>query len=387
MITKKILEIKLKNKDIKDSTVRRSIGEFAGWVGIVLNLFMSVFKIIIGILISSISVMADGVNNAFDTAASVATIVGYRLSAKPADEEHPYGHGRIEYITGVIVSIFVIIIGVQFIKSSYDRIMNPSFVTFNYVSLGLLLLSIVLKLWFSHFNKVLGKKIESKALLATAYDSMGDVITTIVVIIPMVSGLFFSFQIDGYIGILVSLMIIFNGIKLLKETISPLIGNPPNKEVIESVRLCVLKNELVGNIHNIRYESYGGREALMTMDVELPGNITLNKAHKIIDKIEREVYLDFGIHLVIHMEPKQLLREDEIIVLEDFKRKIVNIDWVKSIHDFRIDINNDIANGYIDISVDGYRTELSEKEIKDILMDKLKLAKNMQWDIRIFRVF
>lgn len=239
MFANLILNKKLKGRDIKDPSIRREIGEFTGWVGIGLNLFMAVSKIFIGFLISSIAVMADGVNNSFDTASSIATIIGYRLAGKPADKEHPYGHGRIEYITGVVVSIFVILIGVQFIRASYERVVNPTFVTFDYVSLGLLLFSIILKLWFSHFNKVVGTKIDSKTLLATAYDSMGDVITTIVVIIPMVSGLFTDYQIDGYIGILVSLMIIYNGIKLLKDTINPLIGNPPDQEVIDEIKYCL----------------------------------------------------------------------------------------------------------------------------------------------------
>lgn len=382
-----IVNKKLKDKDINDNKVRREIGEFCGWVGLILNLFISISKLVIGVLISSISIMADGVNNAFDTASSIATIVGYKLAGKPADEEHPYGHGRIEYVTGVVISIFVIFIGAQFIKASYERIINPQIVAFDKVSLAILIISIILKLWISRFNKVMGKRIQSKTLLAIAYDSMGDVITTIVVIVPMISGIYFDFQIDGYIGIAVSIMIIYNGINLLKSTISPLIGNPPDNDVYKSIVEIISKHEYIYNIHNLRYENYGVGDSFMVIDVEMPADFTLEKAHHIVDVLEREVFEKLGIHLVIHMEPLKILKLQESKVLDSIKNNISDLDWICDIKDFRVESLNNEKIGYIDFFVDGNRVNINDEKIFDLLTQRLNKLDDIKWKIRVFREF
>ena len=383
MLTKYLLQKTIKNRDIQKDEVRHDVGNMSGIVGIILNLFMAVSKILIGILISSISVLADGVNNTFDTASSLVTIIGFRLSSKPADKEHPYGHGRIEYITAVIISIFVILIGLQFIKASYDRIINPSIVKFNIISFILLLSSILMKFWLSKFYKKVGKLIDSKTLLATSYDCMGDVITTIVVLFPMISSFFTTFQIDGYIGVLVSLMIIYNGIKLLKETVDPLIGNPPDPEVVEKIKAEVKKISCISNIHGIRYESYGGENALMTMDVEMPGYLSLHQAHSYIDLVQRKVYDKFNIHLVIHMEPKDSFEGIEAEIYDKIIKYINSNPWIIGIYDFHIENIENEEIGYLDIVIDGDKTNDTRYQIYERVLDHLKSLHKIKWSIRI----
>lgn len=382
MLTKYLLERCRRGRDINNDEVRNDIGNMAGMIGIVLNLIMAVCKIIIGVFISSISVIADGVNNSFDTASSLITVIGFKLSSKPADREHPYGHGRIEYITAVIISIFVILIGLQFIKASYDRIVNPSVVKFDSLSFVLLAISMVMKFWLSNFYKKVGKIINSKSLLATAYDNMGDVITTAVVLLPMISSFFTTFQIDGYIGILVSLMIIYNGIKLLMETVSPLIGNPPDPEVVDEIKKQVLENEYISNIHGIRYESYGGSNALMTMDVEMPGNLSLQQAHNYVDIIQRQIAEKFNIHLVIHMEPKDSFNDTEEKIYRYIKDYINSSDFILGVHDFHIE-SGEKEIGYIDIIIDGEKAEKSKFDIYEKMNEYLKSLKDIEWIIRI----
>lgn len=383
MLTNFLLKHKIKGRDIKKDEVRNDVGNMAGLIGITLNLLMAVSKIIIGVLISSISVLADGVNNSFDTASSLVTVIGFKMSSKPEDEEHPYGHGRIEYITAVIISIFVVIIGVQFIKASYDRIISPDIVKFDLLSFMLLAISLITKFWLSRFYKKVGDIINSKTLLATSYDSMGDVITTAVVLLPMISTFFTTVQIDGYIGILVSLMIIYNGIKLLKETMSPLIGNPPEPEMVEEIKKEVLKESTISNIHAIRYESYGGEKALMTMDVEMPGNMTLQVAHSYVDKVERRIFDKFNVNLIIHMEPKDSLNDTEARVYKKIKNYILENNWIKGIYDFYIDSDTDIETGYLDIVVDGKNLDMNKNEIYDKTYDELKMIYNIDWKIKV----
>lgn len=383
MLTNYLVEKTRAGRDLTDEKTRQDIGKMAGWVGIVLNLSMSIAKIIIGFAVSSIAIMADGVNNVFDTVSSVTAIIGFKMAGKPADKEHPYGHGRIEYIAAVVVSMMVIIIGVQFIRASYDRIVNPEVVVFEWIPFWILIVSIGLKFWFSRFNTKVGRKIDSHTLLATGYDSMGDVVTTVVVLIPMITVWFTTFQVDGYIGVLVSLMIIYNGFKLFKETISPLIGNPPSEEMLRSIKETVFRETEIQDIHSIRYESYGGSRALMTMDVEMRADLTLAEAHAIIDRAERRVEAKFNVQLVLHPEPRGGQTDTEKKVLEEFHEFMVDHPEILSVHDFHIMNEAGGRVGYLDLIVAGDQGSGREEEIRQVAETVLRDILPITWQVTV----
>ncbi len=342
MITKWMLGLLLKgNKDYTNEETRLKIGYFASIVGVILNIILAVSKVIIGTLISSIGVVADGVNNFADTASSIITLVGFKLSSKPADKNHPYGHGRIEYIAALMVAFMVILVGLQFVMSSIERIKSPKEVLFEPVPFIILIISIIVKIWLSFFNKKLGDKINSGGLKATATDALGDVLITSVVVISIVGSQFTSFPIDGFIGLLVSGFIIYAGLSLVKDTISPLIGEAPSKELIDGIYNDILEYEYVSGAHDLFIHFYGANRTMATIDVEVPGDLNVVTVHDIIDRAEREIGKKYGITLVIHMDP--LAKETkEVFELRKKVKKIVKADSrVQSIHDFLVLDGND----------------------------------------------
>ena len=289
MIEKLIYFINRPNTNMRDPLFRKKTGYFVSITGIIFNILLSVSKIIIGLFVHSIAIMADAVNNIFDTISSVVTLLGFKLSEKPADREHPYGHGRIEYISGLLISIIVIIIGLQFIKSSVLRILNPDVVKFDKLSFIIMILSILVKVFITILNKKAGEMIDSKAMKATSIDSLGDVFTTMVVIVPMISSLFTDVQIDGYFGVLVSLMIIKNGIEMIKETIGPILGEEPDKDLIEKIYKDLEAEPLIKNVHDFHAHNYGPDNVYISLDVEMPAHLKIEEEHNVIDIWERTI--------------------------------------------------------------------------------------------------
>lgn len=322
--------------DYNDSENRLRIGYLASIVGLIINVLLSITKLIIGVVISSISVTADGVNNLSDSASSVITLVGFKLSNMPPDREHPHGHGRLEYISALIVSFMVILVGFQFIKSSYDRIVNPKVVKFELISFIILVLSITSKIWLSQFNKVLGDKINSSSLKATATDAFGDVLTTSVVVLSLIIGRFTTFPIDGFVGILVAFLIIYSGYNLVKETVSPLIGEAPPKELTNSIYRDILSYDNITGAHDLMIHTYGHGSTMATIDVEFPSNIDIVTIHDIIDLAEREIGEKYNLHLVIHMDPLYPESEERFELRQQMKQIIKENPKIKSMHDFQI---------------------------------------------------
>lgn len=335
MIEKLIYFINRPNKNTRDPLFRKKTGYFVSITGIIFNVLLSVAKVIIGLFVHSIAIMADAVNNIFDTISSVVTLLGFKLSEKPADREHPYGHGRIEYISGLLISIIVIIIGLQFIKSSVLRILNPDVVKFDKLSFIIMILSILVKVFITILNKKAGKMIDSKAMKATSIDSLGDVFTTIVVIVPMISSLFTDVQIDGYFGVLVSLMIIKNGIEMIKETIGPILGEEPDKDLIEKIYKDLEAEPLIKNVHDFHAHNYGPDNVYISLDVEMPAHLTIEEAHNVIDSWERTLEEKYNINIIIHVDP--YMEEDECTELYKKLVKSVREDKnVVALHDFRV---------------------------------------------------
>ncbi|MCR6513770.1 cation diffusion facilitator family transporter [Clostridium sp. LY3-2] len=354
------------HENTKDRTVRNAYGQLGGVIGIIINLILFTIKLSVGVLISSIAVMADAFNNLSDAASSIVTIIGFKLSNMPADEKHPFGHGRIEYLSALVVSFMVIIVGLQFIKASFERILNPEVIEFQIVPFILLLVSIFLKFWLSGFNKFIGTTINSSALKAAATDALGDVFTSSCVAISFLASKFTSFPIDGYIGILVALFIVYSGITLVKETIDPLLGEAPDPELVKDIKEMLLSYDHITGLHDLVVHNYGPGRCMASVHAEIPSNIDVMEIHNIIDKAERDISKELNIYLVIHMDPI-CLSTDEIKEAYKEVQKIVDYNpLIKSMHDFRLVGEGDEKNLIFDIVVNSkfLKHVMTESELK-----------------------
>ena len=371
-------------KFIKDSSntqnikVRNSYGKLAGTVGIMVNAILFTTKFTIGFLTSSIAITADAFNNLSDTASSIITIVGFKMASKPADKEHPFGHGRIEYISALIVAFLVMLVGLQFVKSSYERIINPTPITFEIIPFILLLISILLKFWLSKFNFKIGNTINSAAIKASATDAIGDVFTSSIVVFSFLLSKFTNFPLDAYMGMLVAFAIIYAGISLVKETISPLLGESPEPELVSKLTNKILAYDHVSGMHDLMIHNYGPGRIHASVHVEIPCDIDIITIHNIIDKAEREISKDLNLHLVIHMDPISI-DTDEIIEARKTVQDILrNYPSIVSLHDFRIVGEGDIKNLIFDIvlscecdpKIKGYKTD---DELLQKIEDAIKL--------------
>jgi cation diffusion facilitator family transporter len=337
MFTNWLLKKVLKDDaNYRDPGTRRSVGYLAGIVGVVVNILLTIIKIAIGLFISSIGVVADGVNNLADSASSIVTLVGFRISGRPADKEHPYGHGRVEYISAMIVAFMVIIVGVQFIRSSIERIIEPKAVQFEAVTFSILVISILFKVWLAIFNRDLGNRIDSKGLKATATDAMGDVLITSVVVMSIVVGQFTSLPVDGIVGVIVSLFIIFAGYSLVKETMSPLIGEAPPEGMIQGIYEDIMKYKYITGAHDLVIHTYGAGRTMATIDVEFPATIDVITIHDVIDQAERDLGDKYDMTLVVHMDPLGPESEERYQLRQKVKKIIKADERVHSIHDFHI---------------------------------------------------
>lgn len=339
------------HENIKDSRVRDSYGYLGGIVGIVVNVLLFIIKLFVGLIVKSIAVTADAFNNLSDALSSVITIAGFKLASKPADEEHPFGHGRIEYISGLLVAFMVMLVGFEFTKSSFDKISNPSEVNFELIPFLLILVSIGTKVWLSIFNKYIGKKINSSALQASSLDAFGDVIASSTVALSLLLSRWIDFPVDGYIGIIVSLFILYSGYSLIKDTINPLLGEAPDPEFVKELKNAVLEYDYITGVHDIIVHNYGPGRRMASLHVEVPCDISVVKIHEIIDTMERDLSKRYSMFLVAHMDPinsddkeVESARKELIQVLNSFPE-------VKSFHDFRVVGEGDNKNLIFDVVV------------------------------------
>ncbi|MDU5110366.1 MAG: cation diffusion facilitator family transporter, partial [Clostridium sp.] len=349
--------------------VRNNYGNLGGIVGIIINFILFLIKFFVGMFVGSIAISADAFNNLSDAGSSVITIIGFKMANKPADAEHPFGHGRIEYLSALIVAFLVMLVGVQFIKSSIERIFNPTVVTFELIPFILLLISIGFKVWLSTFNKYIGNIINSSALKAAAADSLGDVFTSSTVVISFLISKFTAFPIDGYIGVFVALAILYAGFGLVKETLNPLLGEAPDPELVNDICEKVLSYPLISGVHDLIVHNYGPGRIIASLHAEIPSDVDIMEIHNTIDMAEREVSRDLNIHLVIHMDPICVIT-DEIKETWDYVEKVLRrYPEIKSMHDFRIVGEGDIKNLIFDIvvspSMSSHKKE-QEKMLNDI---------------------
>ncbi len=359
--------------DTKNEKVRNSYGFLAGIVGLFTNIILFIIKFSVGLITSSISIMADAFNNLSDAASSLITIFGFKLSSMPADKEHPFGHGRIEYLSALIVAFMVMLVGIQFVKSSFQKIINPEPVTFELIPFILLLISIGLKVWLSRFNKFMGEKINSSALKATSVDALGDVFTSSCVALSFLAAKFTTIPIDGYIGMVVALFIVYSGFTLIKDTINPLLGEAPDPELVESIHQMVLSYNNILGTHDLIVHNYGPGKCMASIHAEIPSDISVVKIHEIIDKAEREISKDLNIYLVIHIDPICVIEGEVQEAYDEILRLVNEIDHIESIHDFRVVGEGEVKNLIFDLVIDtSKKLEYSDDELKEKINSNIK---------------
>lgn len=376
------------NENVKDKAVRQNYGYLGGFTGIVCNVALSVSKIAIGLMVNSIAITADAVNNLSDAASSIITLVGFKITNKPADREHPFGHARIEYISAMVVSFMVILVGFEFLKSSFERIRNPQVMKFDIIAFSVLLLSIGVKLWLGRFYKNIGKRIGSKTMEASAVDSMSDVITTSVVAASLLTSRWITFPIDGYIGLLVSAFIMYSGINLTKETLNPLLGEAPEPEFIADITGRTLSYEGIIGVHDMIVHNYGPGRCVVSLHAEICAKTDIMKAHDIIDLAEQEISKALDIHMVIHMDPintdDKLVQETQGKIMEI----ITGLHNELTIHDFRIVGGEEHMNLIFDLVVPYEYDEKMAKELSQKVSSAIKAKyKNYNAIIYIDRAY
>ncbi len=324
------------NKNIENAKVRTSYGILSSLVGIACNVLLFATKLLIGIIINSISVMADAVNNLSDAASSVISLVGVKLAGRPADKEHPFGHGRFEYLSALAVSVLILVVGFNLLQTSFNKILHPEELSFNPILVCILVLSVFMKVWMSFFNRKLGRRINSTVMLATSADSRNDVfVTTATIISTLVAGLT-GWNIDGYMGLLVSLFVMFSGYKIAKDVIEPLLGQAVEKEVYFKITDMVQSYDGIYGTHDLIIHNYGPTHRMATIHAEVPNNLGFEHAHETIDQIERDVLEKLDIFLVIHMDPIEVNDEKVLEKKELVLGIITGLEPKATVHDFRV---------------------------------------------------
>ena len=290
-------------RNTKDPTLRKSVGTFASWTGILINVLLVVGKVTVGFVVGSISVVADGLNNLMDAVGSIITLVGFKMAARKADEEHPHGHGRYEYIAGLAVAVLVLVVGIELARAGFSEILNPSPVKFGPVILIVLVVSVAVKVWMAVFYQTLSVRIDSSPLKAVSVDSRNDALATGAVLFSAVASRLAGLSLDGWAGLGVALFILYNGIGLVKDTISPLVGEAPPEELVEYISEKIASYEGVLGIHDLIIHDYGPDKRYVSAHVEMPSDWDPLITHDIIDRIERELLETDRIHLIIHYDP------------------------------------------------------------------------------------
>lgn len=351
--------------------VRRKYINLGSIVGILCNMVLFLIKLTIGLLAGSVSILADAFNNLTDIGSSVVTMIGFRLSIKPADKEHPFGHGRFEYMSAMLVAIIILFVGFELLKSSVDKIFNPTELKVESFTIVLLFISVIIKLWMFLFNKKLGKSINSMSLIATAQDSVNDSVATFAVLISILTFSLFNLNIDPYIGVLVALFILYSGIRTIKETLDPLLGMPPEKETIEEITKMVLSNENFVGIHDLIVHNYGPGRSFASLHVEVPSEADIVACHEDVDACEKKIHNLLGIETVIHMDPIAINDENTNKTKQLVIEAINNYNSTFSIHDFRMVNGEEQINLIFDVVV-STDTKLKESEIKAEIQEVLK---------------
>ena len=357
---------------VQDVEVRTRYGALAGMVGICCNLILFAAKMITGILAHSISVMADAFNNLSDAASSIISIVGVKMAEKPADEEHPFGHGRIEYISAFIVAFLVIEVGFSLFKTSFGKIRNPEPMIFQWLSVGILILSVGVKLWLGMFNRKLGKRIDSKVMMATAADSLGDVAATTATIVSMLVFGVFGVNVDGIVGLAVSVVVMIAGVNIAKDTLAPLIGEAIDPEVYREITRFVESYDGIVGSHDLIVHNYGPGRSMASIHAEVPREVDVETSHEIIDRVERDAVRKLNLFLVIHMDPIETKNEKVDNYRQIAAEALDSVDSRLSLHDFRIVDGREQVNLIFDLVVPRDYTPQMRGQVKERVAAKIR---------------
>lgn len=353
-----------------DPAVRTRCGLLSGITGIILNIILVAGKLTVGIIAGSVAIIADAINNFSDAASSVITLAGFKLAGQKPDKEHPFGHGRIEYVAGLIVSVLIIFMGFELAWSSIEKIITPEAAEFSYAAMGVLIAAILVKFWLFYFNRKIAKRINSPSIAATASDSISDVIATGVVLAALIAGQYTTFPIDGVAGVIVAIFIFKAGWGAVKTTQAPLLGRPMSKELADAIDKLALEHENILGIHDLIYHDYGPGRAIVSFHAEVPADGNLMETHEMIDHVEREIREKFGIEAVIHMDPIVVDGDtEEMRTLVESVVKSIHPD--ASIHDLRIAEWDKIHNVYFDVIVP-YGLDISDEEIENRIKEQIK---------------
>ena len=337
--------------NIEDPKVRLAYGRLAGIVGIVCNLLLCGFKLLAGILAGSLAMIADAFNNLSDAGSAIVTLVGFKLAGAPADEDHPFGHGRMEYLSAMGVAVLIILAGFELATSAFDKILHPIQSEFSLISAIILAVSIGVKLWMAFFNRRIGKQIHSDALCAAGVDSRNDVICTGVVLISAIAGIWLPISIDGYVGMAVALFVIWSGFSVIKDTVSPLLGQAPDPELVENIQRTVLSYDGVVGIHDLIVHDYGPGRIIVSLHAEVPEDQPIGKSHDVIDNIEMELQERFNILSCIHMDPVDTDNPETLHLKAVVIRLMNEVDESLTLHDFRVVSGDTHTNLLFDLVV------------------------------------
>lgn len=369
-MTNLLIKLFIKDNDVSNLETRGKYGMLSSATGIVVNILLSIVKLVIGIIANSISIISDALNNITDVGSSVVTMIGFKISQKKIDKDHPWGHGRMEYITAFIVDIIILMVGFELLKSSIDKIIHPELPAVNNVTIIILVIAVLTKLWLFLFYKKIAKTIASNAIKGNAYDSISDSISTLVVLISAVVAKLCGISIDGYASLIVSVFILFTGYNAIKETVDLLLGMKPDPEFIKDIEEEAKKYDMISGIHDIMVHDYGPGRKIVSFHAEVPADGDICKVHDIIDQMEQDLFEKFNCITTIHMDPI-VVDNKEINDMRDFTEKIVKeLNPEFSIHDFRMTDGGKRINLIFDLVVP-----------RDKEYDKEEIIKNVQQKI------
>ncbi len=359
------------SEEVSRPEVREKYGVLCGAVGIFLNILLFAGKFLAGLITKSIAVTADAFNNLSDAGSSAMTMIGFRLAGKKPDPDHPFGHGRIEYVTGLIISFAILLMGFELVKSSVDDFLHPAKVEASILSIVILAASVLVKLYMAFYNRSIAKKIDSAAMKATATDSLSDMVSTLVVLASIIVSRFTDAHFDCYVGLLVAGFILLSGFKSAKETIQPLLGNAPSKEFVDRVEQIVMSHKVICGIHDLVVHDYGPGRVMISLHAEVPADGNLFEMHDVIDNIEHDLSRDLNCEAIIHMDPIDVNNAElaglRTLALEAGK----TVDEAVTVHDFRMVPGETHTNLIFDVVVP-FTCKLSDAEIRKTIFEYVK---------------
>lgn len=358
-------------EDGDQNHIRQAYGMLCGTVGIILNIFLFAGKFLAGYLSHSVAIIADAVNNLSDAASSVVTLIGFKLAGQKPDKEHPFGHGRIEYVSGLIVAAAILIMAYELICDSIEKILHPQETEFSILIAAILIVSILVKVYMSFYNNKIGKKINSAAMQATATDSLSDSLATTFVLVSAIIGYFTGFKIDGYCGVIVGILIAYAGYSAAKETLNPLLGKIPDEAYVKKIEEIVLSNEEICGIHDLIVHDYGPGRQMISLHAEIPAESNLIEIHDTIDRIENDLRIQLGCDATIHMDP--IVTSD--IHVQETKAEMISIiteiDEALTLHDFRMVTGPTHTNVIFDVLVP-YKFKLKDEDLYEQINQEMK---------------